>query len=131
MGSLSGDPELSREHARISPFEGGRLLVEDLGSTNGTFVNGGPIAGPTVVQGGDAIWLGGSTLLVRDSDEPVPEAPPSGPPTPSAEGSLMARIALLGARKPKRNLIILGVVFLLCAAVGGPISRQAARQQRL
>jgi uncharacterized membrane protein YdfJ with MMPL/SSD domain len=122
MGSLSGDPELSREHARISPFEGGRLLVEDLGSTNGTFVNGGPIAGPTVVQAGDAIWLGGSTLLVRDSDEPAPVLAPTAPPTPSAEGSLLARIALLGARKPKRNLIILGVVFLLCAAIGGPIS---------
>lgn len=122
LGSLAGDPELSREHARISPFEGQRLLVEDLGSTNGTFVNGGPIAAPTVVDAGDAIWMGGTTLLVRDSDEPAPEAPPTAPPTPSAEGSLLARIALLGARRPKRNLIILGVVFLICAAVGGPIS---------
>ncbi len=124
LGSLAGDPELSREHARISPFEDGRLLVEDLGSTNGTFVNGSPIAGPTVVSPGDAIRMGGTTMLVRDSDEPVPEVTPAAPPTPSAEGSLMARIALLGARRPKRNLIILGVVFLICAAVGGPISNK-------
>ena len=63
-GRLGDDRELSRRHARISPFEGGHLLVEDLGSTNGTIVNGDQIAGPTVLSTGDTIELGGTTLRV-------------------------------------------------------------------
>src|SRR5712692_6638874 len=34
------EPSLSRLHARLSVDDGGRLTIEDLGSTNGTFVNG-------------------------------------------------------------------------------------------
>jgi len=65
-GTLGGDPELSRRHARVSPFEGGeRLLVEDLGSANGTFVNGERIAAPTVVGVDDTVGAGDSVLRVR------------------------------------------------------------------
>lgn len=63
-GRLGDDRELSRRHARISPFEGGRLLVEDLGSTNGTLVNGDQIVGATVLSTGDTIELGGTILRV-------------------------------------------------------------------
>ncbi|MGA2929872.1 MAG: FHA domain-containing protein, partial [Solirubrobacteraceae bacterium] len=56
-GSLGGDSELSREHAQVTRTNG-TLLVEDLGSTNGTFVNGRRITAPTSVSPGDAIWLG-------------------------------------------------------------------------
>src|SRR5437660_12213633 len=38
-GRLGGDPEISRVHARISRGGDGQLMVEDLGSANGTFVN--------------------------------------------------------------------------------------------
>jgi len=63
-GRLGDDPELSRHHARISRFEDGRLLVEDLGSTNGTFVNGEQIGAPTVRGVGDTLSLGESELRV-------------------------------------------------------------------
>ncbi|MEJ7784405.1 MAG: FHA domain-containing protein [Solirubrobacteraceae bacterium] len=63
-GRLGGDRELSRHHARISALEGKRLMVEDLGSTNGTLVNGEPIAGPTVVATGDTIEMGDTKLRV-------------------------------------------------------------------
>jgi EmrB/QacA subfamily drug resistance transporter len=63
-GSLGGDPELSRRHASASLLDPGRLLVEDLGSTNGTFVNDHRIAAPTVVGPGDAVQVGGSSLEV-------------------------------------------------------------------
>jgi hypothetical protein len=63
-GRLGDDPQLSRRHARISALEGGRLLVEDLGSTNGTLVNGEEIAAPTVLSPGDTIALGDSELRV-------------------------------------------------------------------
>ncbi len=51
------DPNVSREHAEIRP-RGGSWVVTDLGSTNGSSVNGRRIEGPTVVKRGDDIELG-------------------------------------------------------------------------
>ncbi len=62
-GDLGGDAELSRKHARVVPFRGG-LVVSDLGSTNGTFVNGTRVTEPTVVRPGDVLTLGASRLSV-------------------------------------------------------------------
>ena len=59
-GRLGDDPELSRRHARVYK-QSGRVIVEDLGSMNGTFVNGRRIDEPTVVSGGDSIEVGGTT----------------------------------------------------------------------
>jgi pSer/pThr/pTyr-binding forkhead associated (FHA) protein len=63
-GQLGGDPELSRRHARVSGFDRDRLLVEDLGSTNGTLVNGEQIAAPTVLSAGDTVEVGATKLRV-------------------------------------------------------------------
>jgi pSer/pThr/pTyr-binding forkhead associated (FHA) protein len=63
-GNLGDDPELSRRHASASLFAPGRVLLEDLGSTNGTFVNEHRIAAPTVVGAGDGLRLGTSSLKV-------------------------------------------------------------------
>jgi hypothetical protein len=51
------DPEVSRRHA-IFHEVGGGLGVEDLGSSNGTFVNGGRIDSVTVLSEGDALRFG-------------------------------------------------------------------------
>jgi pSer/pThr/pTyr-binding forkhead associated (FHA) protein len=48
------DPEISRRHARLM-YQAGRYVVEDLGSTNGTSVNGRLITEPTVLNAGDVI----------------------------------------------------------------------------
>src|SRR6185295_5877950 len=48
---------LSRVHASVS-MAGGALEIRDLGSSNGTFVNGARIDKPTRVQPGDDIVLG-------------------------------------------------------------------------
>src|SRR5207248_672732 len=61
VGALGGDPELSREHARIS-VANGAWIVEDLGSTNGTFVNGKRIGAPTELRSGDRIKVGTTNL---------------------------------------------------------------------
>ena len=52
-GRLSDDSELSRRHARVARDAGGRLTVEDLGSANGTFVNGERVPGRRVLELGD------------------------------------------------------------------------------
>jgi pSer/pThr/pTyr-binding forkhead associated (FHA) protein len=51
------DPEASRKHAQIS-FQAGRYVIEDLGSTNGTYVNGRQIMTPTTLSRGDVIEVG-------------------------------------------------------------------------
>ena len=50
-------PGISRRHARII-FQNNQFLLEDLGSSNGTFVNGERISGPQVLRNGDLISLG-------------------------------------------------------------------------
>ncbi|MCX6386122.1 MAG: FHA domain-containing protein [Solirubrobacterales bacterium] len=47
----------SSRHAKIAP-EGNLLVLEDLGSTNGTFLNGEVIRGPQPLHPGDRITIG-------------------------------------------------------------------------
>ena len=51
------EPSLSRQHARLSMAPDGAVTVEDLGSTNGVFVNGTQRRVATIVAG-DTIRLG-------------------------------------------------------------------------
>lgn len=56
------DPTLSRRHARFFAVED-QVYVEDLASTNGTFVRGVRIGAPVALRDGDQVQLGASTLL--------------------------------------------------------------------
>ena len=58
------DPTVSRRHACVSP-EGATAVVEDLGSSNGTFVNGERVEDPSRAAEGDEIRIGDSVLEVR------------------------------------------------------------------
>lgn len=60
------DPESSRRHARVS-WQGGRYVIEDLGSTNGTFVNGVQITMPQTLNPGDSIGIGQTALVFQYS----------------------------------------------------------------
>jgi Protein of unknown function (DUF3662)/FHA domain len=55
------DPNVSRTHAEIRA-RGGSWVVTDLGSTNGSRLNGRPLDQPTVLKEGDEIELGTTTL---------------------------------------------------------------------
>ncbi len=119
---LGGDPELSRAHSSIRALEDGRLLVEDMKSTNGTFVNGVQVTRPTVLDARDAIWIGTSTLLVQRSGEQIPDEAPLEPPTPSAEAGVLSKIADFADRRPKRLMAFVGIFVLIAAAVGAPVT---------
>jgi len=68
-GFLVEDDELvSRLHARVTPAEEG-LIVEDLGSRNGTVVNGTQILEPTHVGIGDLVHVGYTTLKVLRAED--------------------------------------------------------------
>jgi hypothetical protein len=63
-GKLGNDIEISRRHARVGRESDGRFTIEDLGSTNGTFVGGQRVFGPTALKPHDVIELGDTRLLV-------------------------------------------------------------------
>jgi pSer/pThr/pTyr-binding forkhead associated (FHA) protein len=67
---LSGDL-VSRKHARIT-VQGDLLTVEDLGSRNGTFLNGAPLPGVSMVAHGDELRVGTVTLMVHLSTGRTP-----------------------------------------------------------
>ena len=58
---------ISRRHARIVVTRG-QTTVEDLGSKNGTQVNGQPVSGPAVLKDNDAIQVGSFTMTYRIMD---------------------------------------------------------------
>src|SRR5215210_8604214 len=63
------DDQASRRHARLTPRDRDGLVVEDLGSTNGTFVNREEVHGPTPVAAGDELVVGVTVLQLRGAEE--------------------------------------------------------------
>ena len=59
-------PLISRHHARIR-VRGSQLTLEDLGSKNGTLVNGERVHGTIELHPGDTIHVGGELLVVRSA----------------------------------------------------------------
>ncbi len=131
-GVAINDAEISRKHARLT-FQGGKYVIEDLGSTNGTFINGQRLAGPFVLKSGDVVSFGEQIVLMYDvmSGDPgatmasprrtsarvsTPSAPP--PPT-SAYSGQVASGPMPEARKTNTLPIIIGVgiFFFVCLCV--------------
>ncbi|HET9076896.1 MAG TPA: DUF3662 and FHA domain-containing protein [Acidimicrobiales bacterium] len=63
------DPNVSRRHAEIRPARDGQgdYEVADLGSTNGTKVNGMPLTGARTLRPGDQVTLGATTIAFERS----------------------------------------------------------------
>jgi pSer/pThr/pTyr-binding forkhead associated (FHA) protein len=67
MGRAAGcqvtldDTYVSQIHARVFVREG-QVYVEDLGSTNGTYLNRGKVAGPMLLGPGDQLQVGSTVL---------------------------------------------------------------------
>jgi hypothetical protein len=66
------DPEVSRRHARFM-MRDDSVFVEDLGSTNGTFLNGERISAPQQLRLGDVITLGENVSMVFEKFTPGEE----------------------------------------------------------
>ncbi|CAN5637345.1 FHA domain-containing protein [soil metagenome] len=62
---LKSDDYASGRHAQLTRH-GGLLYVEDLGSTNGTFVNGSKTVGATPVRNGDNVRIGSTTFRYEE-----------------------------------------------------------------
>ncbi len=111
------DPLVSRHHAEIV-LQGTKWVVRDLGSANGTFVNGQRIAGPWLLSSGDTIGVGPALFRVElagrlgDQDTLVTRRPlaeaPSGSLRPrlAAPAIVLALVAIAAA-------VLFGILVLL------------------
>ena len=120
------DSEISRRHAAIRPTDGG-VVIEDLGSRNGTFVDGRQISEPVTVTTGVRIQLGGSELrldvplaagmdVTRVAQRPAPAAPAPAPAEPAeAEESAAPAEPAAPSRGAPRLLIAIGVLAAVAA----------------
>src|SRR5436190_15711951 len=82
---IANDRRVSRRHAAVRPDSGGQLVLVDLDSANGTFVNGRPIDQPYPLAGGEQVRIGDTELSV-DAGGTVPDtAERSSPPAPPAD----------------------------------------------
>src|SRR5205809_742984 len=63
------NPTVSTSHCQIV-LDGGRAVLKDLGSTNGTFVNRAPVTEATL-QPGQTIHLGGVEILYQGDSVPL------------------------------------------------------------
>jgi hypothetical protein len=133
------DPEVSRHHARLVRTASG-YAIEDLRSTNGTFVNRQRIASPQPLQNGDVIGLGetvtlsyedtgamdSATLVAEGRGAPPPTGRAYAPPAPAVPEPAMYDDYYEEEEEPDRNrIIIIGCAVLTlvfcCVLVAGAI----------
>jgi len=116
------DPEVSRRHCELA-WKEGDFVLQDLGSTNGTFVNGVQITAPVVLKPGDSVGIG-QTMMVLEL-ETEGGAGPMGYEQPAAAGMPGGTVPLAEEKKNDARKWILvgcGCLLLLCicaAAVAG------------
>jgi predicted component of type VI protein secretion system len=78
------DAEVSRRHAHLSR-QPGNFVIEDLGSTNGTFINQVRLSGPRTLASGETITLGENVSLTFKLLQVEPDATVVGAPQPQME----------------------------------------------
>ncbi len=69
------DDKISGRHLQITKDDNG-FWIEDLGSTNGTFLNGDRVYGPKSLKDGDVIRMGGSILVFWEDAQRILDLPP-------------------------------------------------------
>jgi len=65
---------VSREHSRVQR-EGRHVMLADLGSTNGTFLNGERVLAPVRLRDGDSVSIGDVALVFHDPESTFLETP--------------------------------------------------------
>jgi len=107
------DPESSRRHARIS-WQGGQFVIEDMGSTNGTFVNGVQLTSPKVLSPGDSIGIGQTALVFQMAGAPVGPAPMAPPQAAPVYAAAEVPDSDSGGKTTQYLLYGCGCLLLLC-----------------
>ena len=92
------DPSLSRLHARVTVSESGELAVDDLGSTNGIFINGNEQLSASALEG-DVVRFGRVDYVVSAEDVPTSEGATD---APLHAPTILRRVAMTGTPRVDR-----------------------------
>lgn len=103
---------VSRLHAAFH-FDDQGLLLEDLGSSNGTFLNGQRLVEPQRVKSGDQVRFGTLQATLLGPEEAVQPARPSPPPGPEATWDYTVGLIPLPPAPPLLRLAALGLDLFL------------------
>ena len=102
------DVEVSRHHAVLRTLETGALEVEDLGSTNGTWIDNRRVSGRAVLAPGAELRIGSTVMRQAAAPAPQPVTPavggPFGDPGPPVE---TFRAATATRRRGQRSAALL------------------------
>jgi pSer/pThr/pTyr-binding forkhead associated (FHA) protein len=101
----------SQHHARID-LDAERAIVTDLGSSNGTWVNGQRISAPHPLRHGDRLQMGDSLFTLQVEGHPVATEPAEAVPAPRR--TLRPGLLLGGG-----VILLLGLLTISALAVGG------------
>jgi pSer/pThr/pTyr-binding forkhead associated (FHA) protein len=140
------DPSLSTEHARLT-CTAQEIFIDDLGSANGTFVNGERVSGRRAVSPGDLVGLGSySFVLARQRDavtapipaianvRPTAAVPAHVPPLPVVTPQPTSWVELLPpellrvVNPPWRILILFGQALLITVVVAAVLGMTSSNQ---
>lgn len=129
-----GDPIVSRRHCILRPQDG-HLLLEDLGSSNTTLVNGEPVSKHALLLG-DEIAVGRATFLVSSLDAaPVQRATHHEHPTKSLRSGeviyLSGELPQIGDNRQPRTVKALARLFVIARALAECTSQTAVEQRLL
>ncbi len=128
-GIVINDPEISRKHSRMW-LQGSTYSIEDLGSTNGTFVNGVRLSAPHSLRPGEVVALGEQISLVFEAvvsdpnatvmhaakpeiPAPAPVSQPISQPIPAYAGQVPVGPEPVTPEKKKRSPVMAVVIALL------------------
>jgi len=143
-GVAINDAEISRKHAKLS-LHGSAYVIQDLGSTNGSFVNGQRLTGTQVLNPGDTVSFGENIVMVYEATQdpnatvissaqapktlaparkPAPSSMPARPPVqaqvysgqvPAGPGS--TAVAPAKKKFPIWLIIVIALLVVICACV--------------
>ncbi len=91
-------PDVSDRHARLVVADG-VVTLQDLDSSNGTYVNGEPISDAVTLASDAVVQIGGSLIRVSPVEEPA-EAPQAEAPPPHRPSAAQTPVAATGAQNP-------------------------------
>jgi predicted component of type VI protein secretion system len=114
------DPKASRHHARVTPV-GDYFVISDLGSTNGTYVNGFLITQPTPLKNKDSIRIGNTTFRFIAMQPDIQVAGELVVPSAQPRFSWLSRLATLRDAMPSWTVvgcILVSVVLALLCVLG-------------
>ena len=115
------DEKISRKHASLMTHADGRVILQDLGSTNGTFIDEQRITQPTEVRGDEQVRVG-DTQLVLSAEQPSGTPTtiglmPSGAPRPAPPRRTGFTAERLILRRSVKRATLIGILAGIAALI--------------